>query len=79
MRSFAFSYCVLVCCAWLLSLGSLLFPEGKWRESVSGREGRWEGAEGNGGRGSWLAYIVSENNLFSIKMYIIYKINFSKI
>lgn len=33
------SYCILLCCVHLISLGSLLFSEGKWRESGSGGEG----------------------------------------
>jgi hypothetical protein len=33
-------YCILLCCVQLVSLGGLLFSEGKWRISKSGGERR---------------------------------------
>ena len=46
MWAFAVSYCTLFCYVWLLSLGGLLFSEGKLRGGVSGSEG--EKKLGNG-------------------------------
>lgn len=38
-RVCASSYCIFLCRVWLLSLGSLLCSEGKWRKSGSEGEG----------------------------------------
>lgn len=35
----ALSYCTLLCCVWLVSLGGLLFSEGKQRVDGSGKRG----------------------------------------
>ena len=35
-KSFSLSYCMLLCHVWLLSLGGLLFSEGKQRGRISG-------------------------------------------
>jgi hypothetical protein len=44
MRGGTESYCSFLCLLLLISLGSLLFPEGKWKRSRSGEEGRWQGS-----------------------------------
>ena len=49
MRAWASSYCILLCCVQLISLGGLLFSEGKYRNTGSGGEGRlWRGGLGGG-------------------------------
>lgn len=40
-QGYAQFYYILLCYVWLISLGDLLFSEGKWRRSRSGEEGRW--------------------------------------
>lgn len=40
MRAYALSFCILFCLVWLLSLGCLLFSEGKWKVSGFCRKGR---------------------------------------
>lgn len=51
---------VLLCYAWLASLGGLLFSEWKWRSSGSGTEERWQGG-GREGR-LWPRCTVWEQN-----------------
>ena len=41
IRGGPWSYGNLICHDWLISLGGVLFPEGKWRRSVLGEEGKW--------------------------------------
>lgn len=36
VKAFALPYCILLSHVWPLSLGQLLFTEGKWRSSRSG-------------------------------------------
>ena len=51
MRVYSLFYCILLCCVWLISLGDLLFSEGKWKSSEFGGKdevgelGRVEGKE----------------------------------
>lgn len=64
---FGFPYCILFCWVWLLSLGSLLFSEGKLGRGVSEQEGEvklsWkEWRE----RSHWSRCTVWEKNLFLI-------------
>lgn len=64
MRTFASSYCILFCRIWLLSLGGLLFPEGRQRESglVKGEMdwGGWGGAMEGGESVVWM-YCMRED------------------
>lgn len=51
MRDFALSYCISLCCVWLLSRGGLPFSEGKWRGSRWGDGGTgWDGRKKNCGQ-----------------------------
>lgn len=40
MMVYAYKYCSILCCNWLISLGGLHFPEGNQRLNGSGKEGR---------------------------------------
>jgi hypothetical protein len=61
MRVFTLSNCIMYCLVWLLSLGELLFSEGKWKRSGVGRDGRWGKLRGmEGGETVVRMYYVRE-------------------
>jgi hypothetical protein len=68
MIAFALSYCNLFCPVLLLSLGGLLFSEGKGRGSTFREEGMWERAERReGGETEVKMYCIREESIFKKK------------
>ena len=53
-KACAYSYCISLCYVWLISLGGLIFSEGKQRRS--GRQGVGGGMDGRGGCGQDVLY-----------------------
>lgn len=66
VMAFALSYCILSCCFWLLSLGGLLFSDGRWwRVDPVERGGRSQGGGTgkNGGGGNCAQVVLCETGI----------------